>query len=91
MKCGLKGIKFGIFHLWTNQLSDRDLGNKSRCVFACLVTCAGNGVDLMVNGEDQAQVWDLVAGRSEGRVRSRAIHADTWRRRATQRFQTVWP
>ena len=60
-------------------------------VFACLVTCTGDGVDLMVNGEDREQVWDLVAGRSGGRVWSRAIHADTWRRRAIRRFPTVWP
>ena len=60
-------------------------------VFACLVTCAGDGVDLMVNGEDRAQVWDLVAGRSGGRVRSRAIHVDTWRRQVPRRFPTVWP
>ena len=24
LKCGRKGIKLGIFHLWTNQLFDRD-------------------------------------------------------------------
>ena len=60
-------------------------------MFVCLVMCAGDGVDLIVDGEDQAQVWDLVAGQSGGQVRSRAIHADTWRRRATRRFSMVWP
>ena len=60
-------------------------------MFASLVTYAVDGVDLMVNGEDRAQVWDFVAGRSGGQVRSRVFHADTWRRRATQRFPTVWP
>ena len=45
----------------------------------------------MVNRKDRAQVWDLVAKRLVGKVRSRVIHYDTWRSRATWRFPTVWP
>ena len=82
MKCGLKGIKFKIFHLWTNWLSNKDLGNKSRCVCLSCDMCRCR-VDLMVNGEDRTQVWDLVVRRSGGRVRSRVIHANMWRRRTT--------
>ena len=35
LKCGLKGIEVGKFHLWTNQLFDRDL-RKKVIMFACL-------------------------------------------------------
>ena len=61
MKCGLKRIKFGIFIYGLTGCLTETLGTRV-IVFACLVTCAGDGVDLMVNGEDRAQVWDLVAG-----------------------------
>ena len=63
-----KYFTYGLTSCLTETLGTRFL------VFACLVMCAGDGVDLMVNGEDRAQVWDLVARRSGGRVRSRAIH-----------------
>ena len=90
MKCGLKGLSSEYFTYGLTSCLTETLGIRV-VVFACLVMCAGDAVDLMVNSEDRAQVWDLVAGRSGDRVRSRAIHANTCRRRATRRFLTVWP
>ena len=52
---GLKELSLEYFIYGLTGCLTETLGTRV-IIFACLVICAGDGVDLMVNGEDRAQV-----------------------------------